>query len=465
MGRARSLTFRLSLHGAAVVCGLGAAAATAEAASPLVTEFAIPTPSAAPLSITRGPDGNLWFTEFGADRIGRITPSGVITEFPLPAGFDGPGRITAGPDGALWFTEHLGGTKIGRIAVDGTVTVFTVPTPGAGVFGIAAGSDGNLWFTEQSAIQVGRITPSGVVTEFPVVFPPHGITLGPDGNIWFVEGRSDFSGSVGILGRALPDGTIQHFFNPIAHGLEVATGPDGNLWVKLVHFDGGPHPPPPTFSVIRCSLQGGCNLPGFELGSTGGGEMTRAPDGHLWIAALGRLSQTGALTRIPLGNSGITVGPDGNLWFTGGNTIGRRIFPNHAAVAVYRTTTGEWFIQRPSDSGLTLVGWGAPVLGDTPVPADYDGDGLTDIAVYRRSTAEWFIRRSTDLGLTLIAWGSSFLADVPVPGDYDADGVADVAVYRGLTGEWFIRRSSDGGLTQVGWGSPPLGDVPVPARY
>ena len=37
-----------------------------------------------PLDIVVGPDGNLWFTESGVDRIGEITPAGKITEFQTP---------------------------------------------------------------------------------------------------------------------------------------------------------------------------------------------------------------------------------------------------------------------------------------------------------------------------------------------------------------------------------------------
>src|SRR5215475_9162502 len=52
-----------------------------------VTEFPIPdTLVARPEGITRGPDGNLWFAETLADRIGRITPGGVVTQFSLPFG-------------------------------------------------------------------------------------------------------------------------------------------------------------------------------------------------------------------------------------------------------------------------------------------------------------------------------------------------------------------------------------------
>jgi len=42
------------------------------------------------------------------------SPAGSITEFPVPTADSGPWAITAGPDGNLWFTEY-DGNKIGRI--------------------------------------------------------------------------------------------------------------------------------------------------------------------------------------------------------------------------------------------------------------------------------------------------------------------------------------------------------------
>ena len=115
---------------------------------------------------------------------------------------------------------------------------------------------------------------------------------------------------------------------------------------------------------------------------------------------------------------------------------------------------------------------------DVPVPADYDGDGRTDVAVWRPAgepdalfwfefEGDWYITRSSDGGITTFRWGAS--DDVPVPADYDGDGRADIAIWRNGSlrpseeGAWYIVRSSDGVTETRGWGA--LGDVPVPADY
>jgi len=163
-----------------------------------ITEFPIPItsegPSSSPVEITAGPDGNLWFTERGGNKIGRITSSGAITEFPLPTANSYLDRITAGSDGNLWFTEgsvtETHGNKIGRITPSGIVTEFPVPTVDSYLEGITKGPDGNLWFTEFDGNKIGRISPSGAITEFPVPTTqsyPVEITAGPDGNLWFTE--------------------------------------------------------------------------------------------------------------------------------------------------------------------------------------------------------------------------------------------------------------------------------------
>jgi Bacterial Ig-like domain len=84
-----------------------------------INEFPIPTPDSAPVGITTGPDGNLWFTEIGVGKIGQINPTThAFAEFPIPTPFSVPSDITTGPDGNLWFTE-IGVGKIGQIIAAG----------------------------------------------------------------------------------------------------------------------------------------------------------------------------------------------------------------------------------------------------------------------------------------------------------------------------------------------------------
>src|SRR6266705_2690505 len=146
--------------------------------------------------------GIVWFTAHPA------SPTGGI---PVPTADSGPLGITAGPDGNLWFTEQ-NSNKIGRISPSGTITEFPIPTA-SNPRGIAAGPDSNLWFTEGSGNQIGRISPGGTATEFPVPTAgsgPNGITAGPGGNLWFTEQNS------GKIGRISPSGTITEYPIPTA---------------------------------------------------------------------------------------------------------------------------------------------------------------------------------------------------------------------------------------------------------
>ena len=82
------------------------------------------------VGIAAGPDGNVWFTEYDAGRIGRITPSGAVTEF--SAGItvgSSPRDIVVGSDGNLWYAD-TNGRRIGRITPTGTVTEYSVSTGG-----------------------------------------------------------------------------------------------------------------------------------------------------------------------------------------------------------------------------------------------------------------------------------------------------------------------------------------------
>ena len=201
-----------------------------------VAEFLLPVSSHYVYRITSGPDGNLWFTQHdsntGAYRaVGRMTPSGVLTEFDPFAAGSVPYGITAGVDGALWLTEN-GANKVARMKTDGTVTEFALQRPNSHPSEIVSGADGNLWITERGnngTAFLARVTTSGVVTEFPDVFPRMwGITAGPDNRVWFAGGLG-----IGAISSA---GVVEQFTlpGPARAPTWITTGADGNLWVTDV---------------------------------------------------------------------------------------------------------------------------------------------------------------------------------------------------------------------------------------
>ncbi len=147
----------------------------ASSCAPCIFEYPIPTAKSKPLGITKGPDGNFWFTESAGNKIGKITTSGAITEYPLPIRshiIGAPVGITTGPDGNLWFTD-FNYNLIGKITTNGVIIAeFGLPVSKRGVSsqpdGITAGPDGNLWFTEHASNKIGKTTTSGAITEYPL---------------------------------------------------------------------------------------------------------------------------------------------------------------------------------------------------------------------------------------------------------------------------------------------------------
>lgn len=238
-----------------------------------------------------------------------------FVRYPIPTSGGIPGGITSGPDGNLWFTE-LYGNKIGKITTSGVITEFSVPTAASFPDAITAGPDGNLWFTEgaSTSSKIGRISPAGVITEFqlsPAAYS-YAITAGPDGNLWFVEGSNN------RIGRITPSGVVSEF--KITGGPSgITTGPDGNLWFTE------------SAGIGKITISG--TITEYPAPNVSPSAITAGLDGNLWFTdqgngRIGKITTAGVITEFPARpcqQAGIALGLDGALWFTEQvcNAIGR----------------------------------------------------------------------------------------------------------------------------------------------
>lgn len=128
-------------------------------------------------------------------------------------------------------------------------------------------------------------------------------------------------------------------------------------------------------------------------------------------------------------------------------------------IAIFRPSTGLWAVLPSSGKAALYQRWGT--AGDTPVPADYDGDGRADFAVFRPSTGTWFVfMQSAYNRFQVIGSGSTLTVQfgdstsVPVPADYDGDEITDIATWTPATGMRSVRNGFS-----MQWGQS--GDIPV----
>ena len=345
-----------------------ASAVSAEVKMPEVTEYA--SKEGSPYGIVEGPDKNLWFTDRGTSKIGKITTSGTITEYSLPSG-SGPVGIAAGPEkeNTLWFVDVYT-NKIGKITTSGTITEYSLPSGSSPWGGITQGPDGNVWFTDYQSAKIGKITTSGTITEYalPKESQPSGITEGPGGNLWFTEtGTSK-------IGKITTSGTVTEYSLPSgSRPQDITQGPDGNLW-----FTDNSSGKIGKITTSGTVTEYGVALEGiFDPEPYG---ITVGPEKDLWFtdfytSKIGRITTSGTVTEYPVPKGseplGITAGPDGNLWFAdyGTNELGK-MSPSVAA-------EGEHYVPGP---GLT-VEYRVPLRGEglpTLIGEEVEKWGQTD---------------------------------------------------------------------------------------
>jgi streptogramin lyase len=253
--------------------------------------------SRGPQAISRGPEGNMWFTDWRSTggTIGRISPSGHLVPFPSdPELPDAPYGITEGSDGNMWFTDREvkftdGRSSIGRITPSGEVKEFPVPSRNSEPTAIVLGVDGNIWFSEPGASKVGRISPSGLIDEFSVPSISNAVNAlaaAPDGSIWFAT--APYSETSEGLGRVSPTGSVSIFSSPFEGGYPagIAADTEGSIW--FTDTNGFFDLPEPDYMFVgrlvtplmpvnsAAPLISGAAVPGGQLSLTTG-SWTREP--------------------------------------------------------------------------------------------------------------------------------------------------------------------------------------------
>ncbi|HEX8397077.1 MAG TPA: glycoside hydrolase domain-containing protein [Pyrinomonadaceae bacterium] len=134
-------------------------------------------------------------------------------------------------------------------------------------------------------------------------------------------------------------------------------------------------------------------------------------------------------------------------------------------VSVYRPEGGFWFVQNSRNNTFGAVNFGT--ASDIIAPGDYNGDGKTDYAVFRPEQGTWYSyaydpARPNAAVFRVRQFGVN--GDVPVAADYDGDGNTDIAVFR--QGAWYITPSFD--FRDPNFRSELFGtsgDIPVPGDY
>jgi streptogramin lyase len=284
--------------------------------------------------------------------------------------------------------------------------------------GITAGPDGNIWFTTSDA-KLGRITRSGHIREFAIPQPPSCTTNCPS---------------------SPPPCTTNCSPTPpcdaacLAHGQEITTGPDGNLWFtqpfsdfvgKAVLSDGGV-----TFAEYPAPT--GCHGP-FRFCMDG---ITAGPDGNIWFTEPSRgqvarlVPSTGAITEFP--GAGfplrITAGPDGNLWFG-----------DPGAGGIGRITTAGVITEFPVPNPELSNGGTAPNPDGDADAGDSYGFGMNGgIAVGSDGNLWAYVE---------VGWIDNALSSCPTAGSDDL--CSGVGVYD--TSDWLVAVSPLDGTVQKGF--------------
>ncbi|HVZ60924.1 MAG TPA: carboxypeptidase regulatory-like domain-containing protein [Terriglobales bacterium] len=297
-------------------------------------EYEMPAESWMPFSAAPGKDGSMWIPNFGnANRITRLDPkTGETESFKVP--FERTAKIHSAaeaPDGSVWATEQ-GSNRIARWdPVTRKITEYQDFYPRENgtdrgrkhtlIFDL----EGNVWSTGTPLSRFNIKTKE--FDHFKEVNVAYGITRDKDGNIWATSSRQDLIARVDWKTLKLKTWDIPKD----SHARRIAIDPEGIVWVglynrgELLRFD------PKTETSRQYPLPGPKATP-YGLGVDS--------KGNVWYSSfeqdtLGRLDpKTGKITEYPFPHSENTIrefflDAGGKLWFgtPSNNRVGYIVMP------------------------------------------------------------------------------------------------------------------------------------------
>jgi len=278
-------------------------------------------------TIVSGKDGSLYFiTSVGID---RMVPGGRLSELPItwPAGWFGRlENLTVAPDGSVWVAAHCRTPQqaldtseecIASITSNSQQVRWLAPVIGADSM-LAPSLEDTLWLALGHS--VSRIDPHGR-TLFRRTFPTvqsrgpaalggatvsslFGVAAGKDGSLWFGANLSGGS-SVGGLGHIAADGAVVVYPVPYAaySGIPaaIAIAKDGSAWFTEVMSNRiGALTPQGKVRTFAVPAEPYDVTAGVALNERTG--ITLGGDGNMWFTetctnSIGRVTPTGKITR------------------------------------------------------------------------------------------------------------------------------------------------------------------------
>ena len=213
-----------------------------------IKEYEVPTAKSRPHDPALAPDGALWYTGQGANKLGRLDPqTGSFKEYPLKTAGSGPHGLVADKDGNIWFTAISGG-YVGKLDPKSEEITEYRPADGTEIdpHTPVFDHDGILWFTNEETNYIGRLDPkTGKMTLAKVPTAravPYGIVVLSNGQPFFCEFGTNQLGMIDPKSMAIREYTLP---DAQARPRRLAIAPDGTIFYTdyargyLGHFDPG----------------------------------------------------------------------------------------------------------------------------------------------------------------------------------------------------------------------------------